>query len=50
MKLHYFIKENGEWHQVDWATYHDFDGEKEARAPTYGLMLVQRYLESLRWQ
>ena len=49
MKILYFIKENGEWHQVDWATYQEFDGEKEIRTPTYGTMLVQSILQSLRW-
>lgn len=49
MKLFYYIKDAGEWKQASYDEYQAFDGQKEIRSPTWGLMLLDKLLRPYRW-
>lgn len=49
MKVEYWIKTDGKWKQVTSEKYWSFDGEKELRAVTWRLALLQKYLQPFRW-
>lgn len=48
MKVEYWINDDG-WKQVDRVTYMEFSGQKEHRASTWRLMLVQAMLQKYRY-
>ena len=48
MEIWPYINDNG-WKRVTWEEYEAFSGEKELRGPTWGVALVQKYLQPLRW-
>jgi len=49
MKVLYFIKLNDEWRQVSHEEYDAFDGEKEQRASTWGLEILNAILLPYRY-
>lgn len=48
MKVEYWIYD-GKWKRVDEKTYDSFNGEKEQRASTWRLALVQSLLQKYRY-
>ena len=49
MKIYYWIKGDGCWQKVSYDEYKAFDGQKEIRSPTWGLMLLDKLLRPYRW-
>ena len=50
MEIWYQIKATNGWITVDYDAYAGFDGEKRIWGPTHGIVMVQKYLQSLRWR
>lgn len=49
MEIWYYIKTESGWVKSDYDTYNAYNGVKEIRSPTYGLMKLQKILQPLRY-
>lgn len=49
MEIWYQIKEKNGWRRVSHDTYRAYTGDKRILGPTHGIVLLQKYLQPMRW-